>query len=387
VTLKSSELTVSLDSWVPLCIHASNNPTSYSFARNEYLPDFYLHPVFILLDSKGEVIDSDLNRLHDALSVKDLTSLLNSASKCTGTGLSRSEYMDAAALLTRARDDIGSGKAEEALRKLKRLSMIEKKCGIKQRAMLLEKGIRDEIKFLSNLAATTGKAGATEVTDEILKDVRERYGEAANLSEADNAPRRESHNPPDPDKLQAYYDAFFAAASRDYEGAAAALKSLGDEAAVLSREASELSVTGFSICSMRLHRKGEKEVDHDLRVAFYTGPAAAKQVRIQYYFLADDDAVLTGYEEFTGFEPCSLYRCCAAVSQEMLGNRKVVNARVEVLVDGGTVASSNLKDSTVKWWKAPSPQAILFYSQDNSGWVSSGLTRSGCGIGYPSGDE
>ena len=177
----------------------------------------------------------------------------------------------------------------------------------------------------------------------------------------------------DPEKEQAFSDAFYSAVENRYADAAESLSAIGDDAKELLKQAGKMSTAGFSIRHMTIHSKGEKQVDHDLRVIFETGAAAVESLRIQYYFLTDKGKLYAGHEDFKEPGSFSDYRCAASVSGEMLNSQKLINARAELYLYGNLVSEKNLKTSEKKWWLSSERENVLFYDSGESGWVSSAL--------------
>lgn len=374
MTLKSDKLAGPLEAWVPLCVHASRDQKSYAFARTEYLPDYYLHPVFVSLDARGEDIGADFRKYHEALTPEQLTALLNTAVRNTGKGLGRKDYANASVMFAEAKQELDSGGAAQAKKKLERLAMLEADCGLKRRSAAALAHLKAHPDYLCRLAGFANKAGATEVVAEIAEHLKENFdglepaAKAAALVESGAGDTTE-----DQDLLQACCDAFYAAAAHDYHEAASALEPMGAKAEALVELAQKMSKAGFSIGSVSVHKKGEKQADYDLRIIFSTGAAAVESVQVQYYFFTDKGTLYTGFEVFENLEAFRNYRCAAAVSGEMLGGETIANARAELYLNGKLVHAANLKEIKRVWWRAAEPSGILFYGTGESGWVSADL--------------
>jgi hypothetical protein len=385
VTLKSEQLVKPLEDWVPLYVHAVKHDKAYGFARQEYLPDFYLHPVFVFLDSRGEEISPELMKCHEALTPGQLVELLKKALVMTPKGLTRKQYVNASSLLGKAKAELESGSAAKAKAVLERLVMLEPDCGLRARARKMLDDLQDSGEFLLKLASAANEAGVHEIAGEIAEYLQETYKglEPAEKSAGLELPE-ENDSDVSPELLQAYSDAFYAAAPRDYVECAAALSEAGPGARQLREAAKALSAKGYRIDNIKVHTKGEKNVYHDLRVMFSNGASWTESLRIQYYFLTDKGRVFAGYEKFGEVEPLSDCRSAAAVSGEMLKEEKIVNARAELYMRGELVSSKNLHAAEKEWWNTANPGGVLFYGRSDCGWSSPGLESSAGALPCPS---
>lgn len=378
MTLKSEKLVKVFGNWVPLRVHADKTAQAYNFARDEYLPDWYLHPVFVMLGPDGEDIDVKDRVYHEALTPEQLAETLEKSLKKAARGLTRGQYAKAADQYARALRELEAGKAADALNKLRVLAMIEAPSALKRRAVVLADDIEGAAEFFYGLAAAAVKAGAGDVASEVVEHLKEKY---SGLDAAKKAGRlnTETETEADGEKAQALSDAYFSAASREYGEAAGTLAKLGEEGKKLAAEAKKLTAAGLGIESVAVHKKGEKQAYYDLRVRFTTGAAGAGPVRVNYYFLTDKGKLYAGSEEFEGIKPLSTYRCCAAVSGEMMAGAQIVNARAEMRVNGTLVSHKDMKASEEKWWEGAQVGDVLFYKEGQTGWRSGALKVKSAG--------
>ena len=67
MTLKSEKIAEPLEAWVPLYLHSVRDRKQYTLAACEFLPEFYVHPVFLFLGPGGEELGPEFLLCHEAL--------------------------------------------------------------------------------------------------------------------------------------------------------------------------------------------------------------------------------------------------------------------------------------------------------------------------------
>lgn len=110
---------------------------SYRLVAEEWLPEEFEHPVYLILRPDGTEADPANRHYHQALPARQIEKMIDGVARDWGRGLSGRDWEEARDALAGAEEQIAAGKVDEALPALEKLAKLRARCGVKDRAAAL----------------------------------------------------------------------------------------------------------------------------------------------------------------------------------------------------------------------------------------------------------
>jgi hypothetical protein len=290
---------------------AADSCDSYRLVTEEFLPKDFLHPAYFFLRPDGTEVSKENRHHHEAISAQLILRILEETQKEWGKPLSGKDYEKAKAELAEAEAHYFASRADEARAVLEKLSRRRERCGVKERARTM---LRD-----------------LEVRDRLLEAFRAEVP-------GDDPP--EDLRRPEEMIRRGRLDALYRWLGARDDGLSKALLPKVVEALRESIRLKPLKMDRVFLDDKSLYY---------LKAEWETDLAQISALVMQIGYVTDKKETFEGWAVYDEVRPSTHHRAATSLSSRDLRLADLVNARVQLWLDGLLLHESRLKPEATEF--------------------------------------